>query len=221
MTTDTPALDQINWDMFTVVEHPLVQHKLTLMRRTGTSSKDFRQLLREISQLLAYEVMRDLETEQVSIETPLEHMDAPMLSGKKLCVVPIPRAGTGLLDGFLDLLPSARVGHIGLYRDPRTLSAVEYFIKMPEDLDQRLLTVVDPMLATGNSAIAAVTRLKELGGNKIKFVCLVCAPEGVVAMQQAHPDIQIYAAGLDRELNDHGYIMPGLGDAGDRIFGTT
>ena len=220
MTSRQQPSVAINRETFTVVAHPLIQHKLTLMRRSDTASKDFRQLLREISQLLAYEVMRDLETEPVTIETPLETMQAPMLSGKKLCVVSILRAGTGLLDGFLDLLPSARVGHIGLYRDPRTLNAVEYFIKMPDDLDQRLLTVVDPMLATGNSAIAAVSRLKELGGQRIKFVCLVCAPEGVAAMQAAHPDIQIYAAALDRELNSHGYILPGLGDAGDRMFGT-
>ncbi len=204
----------------TLVDHPLVQHKLSLMRDKHTSTGQFRQLLREASLLLCYEVSRDLELTTERIETPLEVMDAPMLEGKKLCFVSILRAGNGLLDGMLDLVPSARVGYVGLYRDPETLVAVEYYLKLPDRLDQRLTIVVDPMLATGNSAIAAVHRIKQEGATRIKFVCLLAAPEGIEAFTAAHPDVPIITAAIDRELNEHGYIMPGLGDAGDRMFGT-
>ena len=204
----------------TIVGHPLVQHKLTLMRNKHTPTGDFRRLLREISLLLAYEVTRDLPLTTERIETPLMAMDAPVLEGKKLCFVSILRAGNGLLDGMLDLLPSARVGHVGLYRDPESLVAVEYYYKVPQDLGERLVIVVDPMLATGNSAIAAVERLKEGGARQIKFVCLLAAPEGVKAFHTALPEVSIYTAALDDELNDHGYILPGLGDAGDRLYGT-
>jgi uracil phosphoribosyltransferase len=204
----------------TVVEHPLVRHKLSLMRDRDTSTAEFRRLLREISLLLAYEATRDLPVEPAEIATPLERGSFPLLAGKKLCLVSILRAGNGILDGMLDLLPSARVGHIGIYREPRTLQAVEYYLKLPDDLDERDVIVVDPMLATGNSAVAAVERLKELNPKSIKFVCLLTCPEGVKTMQDAHPDVPIYTAAIDRELNSHGYILPGLGDAGDRIFGT-
>ncbi|MDQ6881633.1 MAG: uracil phosphoribosyltransferase [Pseudomonadota bacterium] len=204
----------------TVVTHPLVQHKLTLLRQKDTATADFRQIAREISLLMAYEVTRDLPLEDLAIDTPMETMEAPHLSGKKICFVPILRAGNGILDGMLDLIPSARVGHIGLYRDPKTLTAVEYYFKMPHDMQDRDVVVVDPMLATGNSAIAAVERLKELRPKSIKFVCLLTCPEGIAALQKAHPDVPIYTAAIDRQLNDHGYILPGLGDAGDRIFGT-
>lgn len=204
----------------TVIEHPLIKHKLTLMRQTSTSTSKFRQLLRELSQLLAYEVTRDLPLELREIETPLAKIQSPMLSGKKLCFVSILRAGNGLLDGMLDLIPSARVGHIGLYRDPVTLQAVEYYYKMPHALGDRLVIVVDPMLATANSSIAAITRLKEGGAKNIRFVCLLAAPEGVEAFAKAHPDVHIYTASIDDGLNDHSYIVPGLGDAGDRIYGT-
>jgi len=204
----------------TVVDHPLVQHKLTLMRRKETSTADFRRLVREVSTLLAYEVMRDLPLTEIDIETPLEPMRSPTIEGKKLCLVSILRAGNGILDGMLDLVPSARVAHVGLYRDPATLVAVEYYFKIPDKLDERLLIVVDPMLATGNSAVAAVERLKEAGATDIKFVCLLSAPEGVAAFTEAHPDVPVFTAAIDRQLNDHGYILPGLGDAGDRIFGT-
>ena len=204
----------------TVAEHPLVQHKLTLMRQTDTSISLFRQLLREISLLLAYEVTRDLETRAVEIDTPLETMTAHQLEGKKLCLVSILRAGNGLLDGMLDLMPLARVAHIGLYRDPRTLVPVEYYFKTPEDMAARDVIVVDPMLATGNSAIAAVHRIKQTGAERIKFVCLLAAPEGVEAFTGAHPDVPVHTAAIDRQLNDHGYILPGLGDAGDRMYGT-
>tara|TARA_E500000178_G_scaffold103253_1_gene102834 strand:- start:2635 stop:3270 length:636 start_codon:yes stop_codon:yes gene_type:complete len=204
----------------TYIQHPLIQHKLTLMRDSNTPSSDFRQLLREISHLMAYEVCRDLETEMVQINTPLEAMASPKLKGKKLCLVSILRAGNGLLEGMLELVPSARVGHIGLYRDPETLNPVQYYLKLPDQIDMRLTIVVDPMLATGHSAIAAVQRLKENGASHIKFVCLLAAPEGIDAFASAHPDVPIYTAAIDRELNDHGYIMPGLGDAGDRIYGT-
>lgn len=204
----------------TVIDHPLVQHKLTLMRSTKASSSTFRTLLREISHLLAYEVTRDLPLQNIEIETPLTKTQAPVLSGKKLCLVSILRAGNGLLEGILDLIPSARVGHIGLYRDPDTLKAVEYYYKMPSELDQRLVIVVDPMLATANSSIAAVTRLKEGGARNMRFVCLLAAPEGIEAFQKAHPDVPIYTAAVDDHLNDHSYIVPGLGDAGDRIYGT-
>lgn len=204
----------------TVVEHPLVQHKLTLMRRKDTTTAHFRQLLREISLLLAYEVTHDLPLQEVEIETPLETMKTPELAGKKMVLISILRAGNGLLDGMLDLIPSARVGHIGLYRDPSTLVAVEYYFKVPESLDERLVVVVDPMLATGNSASAALSRIKEAGAKQIRFVCLLAAPEGIKALQSAHPDVPIFTAAVDTRLNDHGYILPGLGDAGDRIYGT-
>jgi uracil phosphoribosyltransferase len=204
----------------TIVDHPLVQHKLTLMRDKEQPTAYFRQLLRETALLLAYEVTRDLPLETKRIETPIEVMDAPVLSGKKLCFVSILRAGNGLLEGMLDLLPSARVGHVGLYRNPETLEAVEYYYKVPQDIGERLVIVVDPMLATANSGIAAVDRLKQGGARQLKFVCLLAAPEGVAAFTAAHPDVPLYTAALDRELNDHGYILPGLGDAGDRIYGT-
>ena len=204
----------------TVVDHPLVQHKLTLMRSKKASSSTFRTLLREISHLLAYEVTRDLPLRSVEIETPLTKTMSPVLTGKKLCLVSILRAGNGLLEGILDLIPSARVGHIGLFRDPETLEAVEYYYKMPAELDQRLVIVVDPMLATANSSIAAVTRLKEGGATNMRFACLLAAPEGIEAFQKAHPDVAIYTAAIDDHLNDHSYIVPGLGDAGDRIYGT-
>jgi len=203
-----------------VAKHPLIQHKLTLLRRKETSTAEFRTLLREISLLLAFEATRDLELRTAEIETPLEVMQAPMLEGKKLCVVSILRAGNGLLEGILDLIPSARVGHIGLYRDPETLQPVEYYLKLPDDLDQRVVIVVDPMLATGNSAAAALSRLKAAGARRISLVALVAAPEGVEAVSTAHPEVPIITAALDRELNDHGYIVPGLGDAGDRLYGT-
>jgi uracil phosphoribosyltransferase len=204
----------------TVLDHPLVQHKLTIMRDRNTVTSKFRLLLREISLLMAYEVCRDLETEMVPVTTPLESVSAPKLEGKKLCFVSILRAGNGLLDGMLDLIPSARVGHVGLYRDPKTLVPVEYYLKLPDAIGDRLCIVVDPMLATGNSAVAAVQRLKDAGAQRIKFVCLLAAPEGVSTFASAHPDVPMYTAALDRELNDHGYICPGLGDAGDRMYGT-
>ena len=207
-------------DKITVVDHPLVQHKLTLMRDKDQPTAYFRQLLRETALLLAYEVTRDLPLEIRRIETPIEPMEAPVLAGKKLCFVSVLRAGNGLLEGMLDLLPSARVGHVGLYRDPETLEAVEYYYKVPQDIGERLVIVVDPMLATANSGIAAVDRLKQGGARQIKFVCLLAAPEGVEAFSTAHPDVPLYTAALDRQLNDHGYILPGLGDAGDRIYGT-
>jgi uracil phosphoribosyltransferase len=204
----------------TVIDHPLVQHKLTLMRKRDTAVVQFRQLAREIALLLAYEVTRDLPVTTTPIDTPLAEMAAPTLAGKKLCVVSILRAGEGLLQGMLDLVPSARVGHIGMYRDPETLVAVEYYYKVPEDLQERLVVVIDPMLATGNSAVAAVSKLKEDGAQQIKFVCLLAAPEGIAQFQSVHPDVPIFTAAIDRRLNDHGYIVPGLGDAGDRLYGT-
>jgi uracil phosphoribosyltransferase len=203
-----------------IVDHPLIQHKLTLMRRRDTSIRTFRELVNEIAMLLGYEVSRDLALTTESIETPLETMDAPIIEGKKLCFVSILRAGNGLLEGLLRLMPSARVGHVGLYRDPDTLVAVEYYYKVPSDIGERLTIVVDPMLATAHSAIAAVDRLKEGGAKRMKFVCLLAAPEGVKAFNDAHPDIELYTAAVDRQLNEHGYILPGLGDAGDRIYGT-
>jgi uracil phosphoribosyltransferase len=204
----------------TVLDHPLVQHKLSLLRRKTNSTGEFRQLVRELAALFVYEVTRDLPLTEAEIETPLAPMKAPVLAGKKLCLLPILRAGLGLLDGMLDLLPSARVGHIGLYRDPSTLAAVEYYLKVPEDVAARLVIILDPMLATGNSAAAAVTRMKEMGVESMRFVCLLAAPEGVRALQEAHPDVPIYTAAIDTRLNDHAYIVPGLGDAGDRLFGT-
>jgi uracil phosphoribosyltransferase len=207
-------------DNATLVDHPLVQHKLALMRRKETRTAEFRQLLREIALLLGYEVTRDLPLTSEDIETPLTEMTAPRLEGKKMVLVSILRAGNGLLEGMLDLIPSARVGHIGLYRDPETLVAVEYYFKVPRDLSDRRVIVVDPMLATGNSAVAAVSRLKEEGANNIKFVCLLAAPEGIQAFGEAHPDVHVYTAAIDERLNDHGYIVPGLGDAGDRLYGT-
>lgn len=204
----------------TIIDHPLVQHKLTLMRRKETSTSDFRKLLRETALLLAYEVTHDLPLTTEAIETPLASMEAPVLEGKKLCFVSILRAGNGLLDGMLDLLPSARVGHVGLYRDPQSLTAIEYYYKVPQDIGGRLVIVVDPMLATGNSAVAAVERLKEGGARQMKFACLLGAPEGIRAFNEAHPTVPIFTAAVDDHLNDHGYILPGLGDAGDRLYGT-
>ncbi|WP_424831077.1 uracil phosphoribosyltransferase [Ruegeria sp.] len=204
----------------TVVDHPLVQHKLTLMRDKGTSTAVFRQLLREITLLLAYEVTRELKLTTRHIETPMEEMDAPILAGKKLALVSILRAGNGMLDGVLELIPSARVGFVGLYRDEETLKPVQYYFKAPEGLKDRLVIAVDPMLATGNSSAAAIDLLKEAGATDIRFLCLLAAPEGVERMKEAHPDVHIVTAALDRQLNSKGYIMPGLGDAGDRMFGT-
>ena len=203
-----------------VISHPLVQHKLSLMRKKGTSTQSFRTLIREVGTLLAYEVTKDLPLIYKKIETPLMKMDAPFLEGKKLCLVSILRAGNGLLDGFMELLPSARVGHIGLYRDPETLVAVEYYMKLPDLINQRLVLALDPMLATGHSSAAAVTRLKENGAENIRFVCLLAAPEGIEYFNKVHPDVPIFVAAIDQKLNDHAYILPGLGDAGDRIFGT-
>ncbi|HEX4768154.1 MAG TPA: uracil phosphoribosyltransferase [Lichenihabitans sp.] len=203
-----------------VVGHPLVQHKLTLMRNASRSTKGFRQLLNEIGMLLCYEVTRDLPVELVEIETPLTTMMAPRIAGKKLVFAPILRAGVGFLDGMLDLVPSARVAHIGLYRDPETLKAVEYYFKAPTDIDERLTIVMDPMLATANSAVAAIDLLKQRGAKEIRFVCLLAAPEGIDRLKTAHPDVTIWTAAVDQKLNEHGYIVPGLGDAGDRMFGT-
>jgi uracil phosphoribosyltransferase len=204
----------------TLIDHPLIQHKLTIMRKKGTSTAKFRQLLGEISMLLAYEVTRDMPLEKLEIETPLAKMDAPMLAGKKVVLISIMRAGQGILDGMLQLMPSARVGHIGLYRDPRTHIPVEYYFKVPSDVHEREMLVVDPMLATGNSAVAAVYRLKETSPQAIKFVCLLAAPEGIAHFHEEHPDVPIYTAAIDEKLAEHGYILPGLGDAGDRMFGT-
>jgi uracil phosphoribosyltransferase len=204
----------------TVVDHPLVQHKLTLMRDRSRSTKGFRQLLNEIGMLLAYEVTRDLPLEEVEIETPLTSMKAPQIAGKKLVLAPILRAGVGFLDGMLDLMPSARVAHVGLYRDPETLQAIEYYFKAPSDLADRTVLVLDPMLATANSAVAAVDRLKERGAKDMRFVCLLAAPEGIEKFRGMHPDVHIWTAAIDDHLNDHGYIIPGLGDAGDRMYGT-
>ena len=214
MTTDSPQAD------LTLIDHPLIQHKLTLMRDKTTAAAVFRQLLREIAHLMTYEVLRDLPMDLVQITTPMETIQSPKLAGKKLCFISILRAGNGLLEGMLDLVPSARVGHVGLYRDPETLRPVEYYKKFPRALEDRLCIVVDPMLATGNSAVAAVQKVKGAGAKNIKFVCLLTAPEGVEVFAGAHPDVPIYTASIDRQLNDHGYILPGLGDAGDRIYGT-
>ncbi|HRO15688.1 MAG TPA: uracil phosphoribosyltransferase [Paracoccus sp. (in: a-proteobacteria)] len=204
----------------TVVDHPLVQHKLTIMRDRTTSTAGFRRLLREISLLLAYEVTRELELTTVPIETPMGPMDAPLLEGKKLALISILRAGNGLLDGILELIPAARVGFIGLYRDPETLQPVQYYSKVPNLLGDRMVIVVDPMLATGNSSVAAIDLLKAQGARNLRFLCLLAAPEGVARMAAAHPDVPVFTAALDERLDDHGYIVPGLGDAGDRIFGT-
>ncbi|MFK5998187.1 MAG: uracil phosphoribosyltransferase [Rhodobacterales bacterium] len=204
----------------TVVDHPLIQHKLTIMRDKNTPSNQFRRLLREISHLLAYEVTRDLPLTSKTIETPMATIKAPKLAGKKLALVSILRAGNGLLDGMLDLIPSARVGFVGLYRDEKTLKPVKYYFKVPSEIDKRLVIAVDPMLATGNSSAAAIDMLKEAGAKNIIFLCLLAAPEGVARMKQAHPDVPIITASLDERLNDKGYIVPGLGDAGDRIYGT-
>jgi uracil phosphoribosyltransferase len=204
----------------TVLDHPLLRHKLALLRDRNTTTAMFRQVAREISLLMAYEVTRDLPLEKIEIETPLEGMQAEFLVGKKLCIVSILRAGNGILDGMLDLVPSARVGHIGLYRDHATLQPVEYYLKLPNDIGQRLVILVDPMLATGNSAVAAASRLKEAGVTAMKFVCLLAAPEGVAVFSKAHPDVPIFTGAIDRELDDNGYIRPGLGDAGDRFYGT-
>ncbi|WP_096697037.1 MULTISPECIES: uracil phosphoribosyltransferase [unclassified Polaromonas] len=203
-----------------LIDHPLVQHKLTLMRRKDASTNTFRTLLNELSSLMAYEVTRDMPVQDVEIETPLETTTGSMIDGKKLVFVSILRAGNGILEGMLNVVPGARVGHVGLYRDPKTLEPVEYYFKMPQEMEERDIVIVDPMLATGNSAIAAVTRLKKLKPKSIKFVCLLTCPEGIAAMQKAHPDVDIYTAAIDRQLDEHGYILPGLGDAGDRIFGT-
>ena len=203
-----------------VFDHPLIQHKLSYIRDARTGTKEFRELVDEVGMLMAYEVTRDLELQDVEIQTPVTKMTAKRLAGKKLAIVPILRAGLGMTDGVLSLVPAARVGHIGLYRDPETLEAVEYFAKMPQDIDKRQIIVVDPMLATGASAIEAISSLKKRGAKSIRFMCLIAAPEGVEKMQEAHPDVDIYIAALDEKLNDKAYITPGLGDAGDRLFGT-
>ena len=203
-----------------VFDHPLIQHKLSYIRDRKTGTKEFRELVDEVGMLMAYEVTRDFETQDVEIETPVTKMNAQRLSGKKLALIPILRAGLGMTDGIMKLVPAARVGHVGLYRDPETLEAVEYFVKLPQDIEEREIIVVDPMLATGASAIEAIQSLKNRGANKIRFMGLVAAPEGVKALQEAHEDVDIYIAALDEKLDDHAYITPGLGDAGDRLFGT-
>ncbi|HET9822169.1 MAG TPA: uracil phosphoribosyltransferase [Burkholderiaceae bacterium] len=203
-----------------LLSHPLIQHKLTLMREKDRSTSGFRRLLYEIGMLMAYELTRDMPTQTIEIETPLERMLSPVIDGKKTVLVPILRAGLGLVDGMLEVVPGARVGHIGLYRDKATLQAIEYYFKMPEHMDERDAIVLDPMLATGHSAVAAVTRLKALRPRSIRFACLLAAPEGLACFHAAHPDVPLYTCAVDRQLNDHGYILPGLGDAGDRIFGT-
>jgi len=203
-----------------VIDHPLVQHKLTIMRNKDTSTASFRRLLREIAHLLCYEITHDLELEDIDIETPIQPMKSPALKGKKLVFASILRAGNGLLEGMLDLVPSARVSHIGLYRDPESLEAIEYYFKAPSDVADRLVVVVDPMLATANSAITAVDRIKRRGADNLRFLCLLAAPEGIVRFQEAHPDVPIYTAAIDEKLNEKGYIVPGLGDAGDRMYGT-
>lgn len=203
-----------------IIDHPLVQHKLTLMRKKDTSTKSFRELVHELSALLAYEITRDMPMQEIEIETPLETMKSRVIDGKKIVLASILRAGNGFLDGMLQVIPGARVGHVGLYRDPATLKAVEYYFKMPSGMEERDVIVLDPMLATGNSAVAAVDRLKATKPRSIRFVCLVTCPQGIKTFHDAHPDVPIYTPAVDRGLNDHGYIVPGLGDAGDRIFGT-
>ncbi len=203
------------------IRHPLVQHKLTLMRRKDASTNTFRHLLNELSALMAYEITRDMPVQEIEIETPLETTTGQVIDGKKLVLVSILRAGTGILDGMLSVVPGARVGHVGLYRDPKTLQAVEYYFKMPSNMEERDAILVDPMLATGNSAVAAIDKVKALNPRSIKFCCLLTCPEGIATVHRAHPDVPIYTAAIDRCLNDHGYILPGLGDAGDRIFGTS
>ena len=203
-----------------LIDHPLVQHKLTLMRRKETSTQQFRELVHEVSAMLAYEITRDMPMQEVDIETPLEAMKSRVIDGKKVVLVSILRAGNGFLDGMLHVIPSARVGHVGLYRDPKTLQAVEYYFKMPQNMEERDVIVLDPMLATGNSAVAAVDRIKKTSPRSIRFACLVTCPQGLKTFHSAHPDVPVYTPAIDRGLNDHGYIMPGLGDAGDRIFGT-
>lgn len=204
----------------TVIDHPLLQHKLSIVRSADTTTDNFRRLVREIAAMMAYEVTRDLPTELVDVTTPIATCRVPMIAGKKLCLVSILRAGNGMLDGMIELLPGARVGHIGLYRDPHTLQPVEYYFKLPEDVEEREVIVVDPMLATGNSACAALSRLKEEGVGNLRFVCLLAAPEGLAALAAAHPDVPVTTAAVDSHLDEHGYIVPGLGDAGDRLFGT-
>jgi len=220
MTENVQKIEQPIAENVHVIGHPLVQHKLTLMRDKDCQSNMFRLLLKEIAFLLCYELLRDLPTKNVEIETPLEVMQAPALAGENMCIVSILRAGNGFLDGLLELVPTARVGFIGLYRDPKTLLPVEYYLKFPDEMPKRQIIVVDPMLATGGSAIAAIDRIKDHGATNIKFLCLIAAPEGIKAFSGAHPDVEIYTAAVDRELNDHSYILPGIGDAGDRIYGT-
>src|ERR687897_2128939 len=220
MNQHTAIQEEKNMQGVTVVDHPLVQHKLTLMRDKERSTKGFRQLLNEIGMLLCYEVTRDLPIERIQIETPLSKMQGAQIAGKKLVFAPILRAGVGFLDGMLTLVPAARVAHIGLYRDPESLQAVEYYFKAPSDLADRWVLVLDPMLATANSAVAAIDRLKERGARDLRFVCLLAAPEGIDRLRGAHPDVRIWTAAIDSHLNDHGYIVPGLGDAGDRMYGT-
>ncbi|KAF1304545.1 uracil phosphoribosyltransferase [Enterococcus saccharolyticus] len=205
---------------FQVIDHPLIQHKVSIIRDKNCGTKVFREVVDEIAMLMAYEISRDMPVEDVVVETPITKTTQKMLSGKKVAIIPILRAGIGMVDGMLELIPAAKVGHVGLYRDEETLEPHEYFVKLPEDIDSRQLLVVDPMLATGGSAILAIDSLKKRGASNIKFVCLVAAPEGVKALQDAHPDVDIYTAALDDHLNEHGYIVPGLGDAGDRLFGT-
>jgi uracil phosphoribosyltransferase len=205
---------------FQVIDHPLIQHKLTMIRDKNCGTKVFREVVNEIAMLMAYEVSRDMPLEDLVIETPIEESTQKTLSGKKVAIIPILRAGLGMVDGILELIPAAKVGHIGMYRDEETLEPHEYFVKLPEEIDERQLFIVDPMLATGGSAIMAIDALKKRGASNMKFVCLVAAPEGVKALQDAHPDVDIYTANLDERLNEHGYIVPGLGDAGDRLFGT-
>ena len=215
-----PATGPTNPANLRLVEHPLIQHKLTIMRKKETSAAQFRRLLREISLLLGYEATKDVVTTSMRIETPLMAMQAPVLAGKKMCFFSILRAGDGLLQGMLELVPSARVGHVGLYRDPKTLKAVEYYFKAPHSLDERLCVALDPMLATGHSAVAAISRIKEAGANRIRFICLLAAPEGIDELSRNHPDVEIFTPAVDKKLNHKGYILPGLGDAGDRLFGT-